>query len=47
MVMIDCWCVQPSGAVSVEGKSSDASLLSSVVDEVKSVAVNQQLGHAH
>ena len=39
--------VQPSGAVSVEGKSSDTSLLSSIVDEVKSVAVSQPLSHAH
>ena len=40
-------CLQPSGAVSVDGKSSDASLLSSVVDEVKSVIVSQQPSHAH
>jgi len=37
-----CLLQSNGGVVSIEGKSSDASLLSNVVDEVKSVIIKQQ-----
>jgi len=41
-VCLWCVCVQSNGGVSIEGKSSEATLLSSVVDDVKSVLIGQQ-----